>query len=224
MLHVTRQTISNYETGRSGRTWKCWRNLPSAGRRYKRASVRPDRNGTFRPAPAASGHGSGSDRPCCHFLFCRRPLGAAAAAGAIPDMSGYTWWFFFVNPCFYSAGLDSVVGMSGAAAVRALHSRWAVRSRRLLLAGSAVWLAAMSPWFFYLGPGLWESLQVSLGTRSSLSAVQFPFRCVFALCGPPPPRSSLWAVPCAAQLGILGFPACRSHTPPSSDAPSHILV
>lgn len=28
ILHVTRQTVSNYETGRSRRTWRCWRSLP----------------------------------------------------------------------------------------------------------------------------------------------------------------------------------------------------
>lgn len=114
---------------------------------------------------------------------------------------------FFVKPLFFIL-LGWTLSQACLVLLRSepLHSRWAVRSRRLLLAGIAVWLAAMSPWFFYLARGLWESLQYLWG-HGPLSAVQFPFRCVFALCGPPPQGPLFGQCPVRRSPGDSGLPS-----------------
>lgn len=119
-IHVTRQTVSNYETGRSRPDVEMLTELAQAlDVDIKELVYGPIGREPLRPAPAASGGGSSSDRPCCHSLFCRRCPGAAAAAGAIPGVPGIHGDLFRKAPVFYSAELDTVSGMSDTAAVRA---------------------------------------------------------------------------------------------------------
>ena len=97
-------------------------------------------------------------------------------------------------------------------------------------AGGSFWQGAPYGWppclpGFSIWPGACGSLFNIFGdTVLSLSSpVSLPMR-FWLYVARHPKVLSLGSALCGAALGILGFPACRSHTPPSSDAPSHILV
>ena len=225
MLHVTRQTISNYETGRSRPDVEMLAELAQA----LDADIKELLYG-----PTGMEH---SARLLRHLAMGAVLTGLAA----IFYFVGGHWAqrllqerylicpvymvVFFVKPLFFIL-LGWTLSQACLVLLRSepLHSRWAVRSRRLLLAGSAVWLAAMSPWFFYLARGLWESLQYLWGHGPLSQQSSFSSNAFLLYVARHPKVLSLGSALCGAALGILGFPACRSHTPPSSDAPSHILV
>lgn len=113
---------------------------------------------------------------------------------------------FFVKPLFFIL-LGWTLSQACLVLLRSepLHSRWAVRSRRLLLAGIAVWLAAISPWFFYLARGLWESLQYLWGHGPLSQQSSFPSDAFLLYVARHPKVLSLGSALCGAALGILGF-------------------
>lgn len=84
------------------------------------------------------------------------------------------------------------------------------------MAGIAVWLAAVSPWFFYLARGLWENLQYLQGHSSFSQQSSFPANAFLLYVGRHPRVLSWGSALCGAALGILGFPACRA--PKQADA------
>lgn len=91
-----------------------------------------------------------------------------------------------------------------------LSRRWAVWSRRIILAGIAAWMIAMVPWFFYLIRGMWEHLQSASGHGVSPQQSSFPANAFLPFVGRHPKLLSLGSALCGAALGVLGFPACRA--------------
>ena len=216
-IHVTRQTVSNYETGRSRPDVEMLTELAQAldvdikelvygpiGREHSARVLRRLAVGAVLTGLAA----------ILYFVG-----GARAQRLLLERYLAYPVYMvtFFGKPLFFIL-LSWTLSQGCLILLRSepLHSRWAVRSRRLLLAGIAVWLAAMSPWFFYLARGLWENLQYLQGHSSFSQQSSFPANAFLLYVGRHPRALSWGSALCGAALGILGFPACRA--PKQADA------
>lgn len=118
-IHVTRQTVSNYETGRSRPDVEMLTELAQAldvdikelvygpiGREHSARLLRRLAVGAVLTGLAAILYFVGGAR-------------AQRRAGAIPGVPGIHGDLFRKAPVFYSAELDTVSGMSDTAAVRA---------------------------------------------------------------------------------------------------------
>lgn len=199
MLHVTRQTVSNYETGRSRPDVEMLTELAQAldvdikelvygpiGREHSARLLRRLAVGAVLTGLAA----------ILYFVG-----GARAQRLLLERYLAYPVYMvtFFGKPLFFIL-LSWTLSQGCLILLRSepLHSRWAVRSRRLLLAGIAVWLAAVSPWFFYLARACGRIFNISRDTALSPSSpVSPPMR--FCSMWAVTPGCSLGAAPCAAQ-------------------------
>lgn len=204
MLHVTRQTISNYETGRSRPDVEMLAELAQA----LDADIKELLYG-----PTGMEH---SARLLRHLAMGAVLTGLAA----IFYFVGGHWAqrllqerylicpvymvVFFVKPLFFIL-LGWTLSQACLVLLRSepLHSPEpeAPFGRDRRMAGRHVSLVFLS------GPGPVGVSSISLGTRSSLSAVQFPFRCVFALCGPPPQGPLFGQCPVRRSPGDSGLPS-----------------
>lgn len=210
-LHVTRQTVSNYETGRSQPDVEMLTALAEA----LRVDVKELLYG-----PTRQEH-------------CARRLVGLVVGAVLTGLVGILYFVggpwaqrllqeqflmypvymvtFFAAPLFYLLlGWTLVRGCLVLLRSEPLNRPWAVWSRRIILIGIAAWMVAMAPWFFYLAQGLWENLQYLRGNGSFSHTSSFPANALLLYIGRHPKVLSLGSALCGAALGILGFPACRT--------------
>lgn len=209
-LHVTRQTVSNYETGRSRPDVEMLTTLAAA----LDADVKEI---LYTPA----------DREV-HIRRLRR-LAVSAVVTAllgILEAAGRAWGqqlmqesyivsvsylvVFLVHPLFYLLlGWTLARGCLTLLRADPPTRRWAVWTRRAILAIIVVWIIAMAPWFCYLAQGLWEQLQYLWGNGSFSHTSSFRLNAFVLFAGRHPKVLSLGSALCGAALGILGFPGRR---------------
>lgn len=209
-LHVTRQTVSNYETGRSRPDVEMLTTLAAA----LDADVKE-----ILYAPA--------DREV-HIRRLRRLAVGVVLTGLVGVLyfAGSTWaqqllkerflafpaymMMFFVKPLFYSLfGWMLCQGSLVLLRTTPLRYRWAVWARRGLLAMVAVWLICMAPMFLFFFKNFIEDIQhlFTPYARSQSDSLNlnpialFTYRHVNLL----PWISFLLGM----ALGILGFPSRR---------------
>lgn len=210
-LHVTRQTVSNYETGRSRPDVEMLTALAEA----LSVDVKELLYG-----PARQEH-------------CARRLVGLVVGAVLTGLVGILYFVggpwaqrlleerylafpvymvvYFVKPLFYLLlGWTLVQGCLILLRSEPLNCRWAVWSRRLILIGIVAWMIAMAPWFFYLAQGMWEYLQYVWGHSSSPQGSSFPANAFLLFVGRHPKALSLASALCGAALGILGFPGHRT--------------
>lgn len=210
-LHVTRQTVSNYETGRS---------RPDVEMLAKLAEVLDVDIKELLYGPSRMEHFTR--------LLLRLAVGAVLTGlAAILYFVGGPWSqrlleeryvmfpiymvIFFVKPLFFILlGWTLSQGCLILLRSEPLNYRWAIWTRRLILLGIAVWMIAMAPWFFYLAQGMWEYLQYVWGHSSSPQGSSFPANAFLLFVGRHPKALSLASALCGAALGILGFPGHRT--------------
>lgn len=210
-LHVTRQTVSNYETGRSRPDVEMLTTLAAA----LDADVKE-----ILYAPA--------DREA-HVRRLRRLVASAVVAAllGILETAGLAWGrqlmqksyipsvsylvVYFVHPLFYLL-LGWTLARGCLVLLRADHldRRWAVRGRWGLLAIMAVWLVVMAPFFLYLASASFQMLyafyshqSLSQGSGFSPNVIQlFVYR---------HPKAIAWGyLLWGCFLRLLGLPSLRS--------------
>lgn len=209
-LHVTRQTVSNYETGRSRPDVEMLTTLAEA----LNADVKEI---LYAPADRES-----------HLRRLRRLAVSAVVTvllGVFYFSSG-TWAqrllqerylafpiymvIYFVKPLFYLVlGWTLARGCLTLLRADPPTRRWAVWTRRAILAIIVVWIIAMAPWFCYLAQGLWEQLQYLWGNGSFSHTSSFRLNAFVLFAARHPKVLSLGSALCGAALGILGFPGRR---------------
>ena len=206
-LHVTRQTVSNYETGRS---------RPDVEMLAKLAEVLDVDIKELLYGPSRMEHFTR--------LLLRLAVGAVLTGlAAILYFVGGPWSqrlleeryvmfpiymvIFFVKPLFFILlGWTLSQGCLILLRSEPLNYRWAIWTRRLILLGIAVWMIAMAPWFFYLARGMWEELQHLWGNGSFSHTSSFRLNAFVLFAARHPKVLSLGSALCGAALGILGFP------------------
>lgn len=210
-IHVTRQTVSNYETGRS---------RPDVEMLAKLAEVLDVDIKELLYGPSRMEHFTR--------LLLRLTVGAVLTGlAAILYFVGGPWAqrlleerylmfpvymvIYFVKPLFYLV-LGWTLSQGCLALLRAdpPTRRWAVWTRRAILAIIVVWIIAMAPWFCYLAQGLWEELQYLWGNESFSDTSSFRLNAFVLFAGRHPKVLSLGSALCGAALGILGFPGRRT--------------
>lgn len=210
-LHVTRQTVSNYETGRSRPDVEMLTTLAAA----LDADVKE-----ILYAPA--------DREA-HVRRLRRLVASAVVAAllGILETAGLAWGrqlmqksyipsvsylvVYFVHPLFYLLlGWTLVRGCLVLLRTEPLNCRWAVWSRWVLLAIMAVWLVVMAPFFLYVASASFQMLYAfyshqsfSQGSGFSPNVIQlFVYR---------HPKAIAWGyLLWGCFLRLLGLPSLRS--------------
>lgn len=206
-IHVTRQTVSNYETGRS---------RPDVEMLAKLAEVLDVDIKELLYGPSRMEHFTR--------LLLRLAVGAVLTGlAAILYFVGGPWSqrlleeryvifpvymvIFFVKPLFFILlGWTFSQGCLVLLRSEPLNCRWAVWTRRLILLGIVAWMIAMAPWFFYLAQGMWEELQHLWGDGSFSHTSSFPANTLLLFVARHPKVLSLSSALCGAALGILGFP------------------
>lgn len=206
-IHVTRQTVSNYETGRS---------RPDVEMLAKLAEVLDVDIKELLYGPSKMEHFTR--------LLLRLAVGAVLTGlAAILYFVGGPWAqrlleeryvmfpiymvIFFVKPLFFILlGWTFSQGCLVLLRSEPLNYRWAIWTRRLILLGIAVWMIAMAPWFFYLVRGMWEELKHLWGDGSFSHTSSFRLNAFVLFAARHPKVLSLSSALCGAALGILGFP------------------
>lgn len=211
ILHVTRQTVSNYETGRSRPDVEMLAELARVlDADLKELLYGPAGMEQFPRLLRRLAVGAALTGLAAMLYF----VGGPRAQRLLEErflMHPVYMVVFFVKPLFFILlGWTASQGCLVLLRSEPLSRRWAVWSRRIILAGIAAWMIAMAPWFFYLVRGLWAHLQSASGHGVSPQQSSFPANGFLLFVGRHPKLLSLGSALCGAALGLLGFPACRA--------------
>ncbi len=211
VLHVTRQTVSNYETGRSRPDIEMLAELAQAlDADLKELLYGPAGMEQFPRLLRRLAVGTALTGLAAILYF----VGGPRAQRLLEEqflLHPVYMVVFFVKPLFFIL-LGWTVSQGCLVLLRSepLSRRWTVWSRRIILAGIAAWMIAMAPWFFYLIQGMWAHLQSALGHGVSPHQSSFPANAFLLFVSRHPKLLSLGSALCGAALGLLGFPACRT--------------
>lgn len=209
-LHVTRQTVSNYETGRSRPDVEMLTTLAAAlDADVKEILYAPARMEHFSQLLRRLATGVVLTGLAAILYFVGGPWAQRLLEERYLIFPGYMV-IFFVKPLFFILlGWTLSQGCLVLLRSEPLNRPWAVWSRRVILAGIAAWMIAMAPWFCYLAQGLWEELQYLWGNGSFSHTSSFPANALLLFVARHPKMLSLGSALCGAALGILGFPGRR---------------
>ena len=217
-LHVTRQTVSNYETGRSRPDVEMLTALAEAlGADVKEVLYGPERQAGWPRLRRRFWVGLA--------VICLLGLAYLAMAAGLHALEMDVTWsalpFLLLYRMLGLPVLLAAAGWTAAAALlallrsRPLDRSWAPWTRRAILAVMAVWLLAMVPFFLIEAQAAVESLHARLtGALVSLNE-SFPLNPIAAWTLR---RGSRFIPGLAAvlgfALGLLGFPVSRRRKQP----------